>query len=59
MGGTHPDFDPFDEQPLRWVAFQRDMARTSLAADEEQAIIEMAKATSCAISGVSDEMSWS
>lgn len=59
MGGTQPYFDPYDEQPLRWVAFHRDMDRTSLAADDERAIIEMAKATSRAISEVSDRMSGS
>lgn len=59
MGGTHPYFDPYDEQPLRWVALNRDMDRTCLAADDEEAIIEMAKATFRAIYGVSDEMSGS
>jgi heme oxygenase len=50
-------FDPYgDEQPQRWAAFKRDMEGASFEANQEEAIIEMAKATFLAISEVSDEV---
>ena len=51
-------FDPYgDEQPQMWAAFRRDMDEASFSADQEEAIIEMAKATFLAIAEVSDEVS--
>lgn len=51
-------FDPYgDEQPQMWAAFRRDMDEASFDADQEEAIIEMAKATFIAIAEVSDEVS--
>ena len=51
-------FDPYgDEQPQKWAAFRRDMDEASFEADQEEAIIEMAKATFLAIAEVSDEVS--
>jgi heme oxygenase len=51
-------FDPYgDEQPQRWAAFRRDMDRASFEAADEEAIVEMAKATFVAIAEVSDEVS--
>lgn len=51
-------FDPYgDEQPQKWAAFRRDMDEASFSADQEEAIIEMAKATFLAIAEVSDEVS--
>lgn len=51
-------FDPYgDEQPQRWAAFKRDMDGASFAADQAEAIIEMAKSTFRAIAEVSDEVS--
>jgi heme oxygenase len=53
-------FDPYgDEQPQRWAAFKHDMDQASFEPTEEQAIIEMAKATFLAIAEVSDEVSQS
>jgi heme oxygenase len=51
-------FDPYgDEQPQKWASFRRDMDEASFSADQEEAIIEMAKATFIAIAEVSDEVS--
>jgi heme oxygenase len=51
-------FDPYgEEQPQRWAAFRADMDGLTFEADQEEAIIEMAKATFVAISEVSDEVS--
>ncbi len=51
-------FDPYgDEQPQMWAAFRSDMDEASFNADQEEAIIEMAKATFLAIAEVSDEVS--
>lgn len=51
-------FDPYgDEQPQRWAAFRRDMDEASLAADQQEAIIDMARSTFRAIAEVSDEVS--
>ncbi len=51
-------FDPYgDEQPQKWASFKRDMDEASFSADQEEAIIEMAKATFIAIAEVSDEVS--
>ena len=51
-------FDPYgDEQPQKWAAFRRDMDEASFEADQQEAIIEMAKATFLAIAEVSDEVS--
>jgi heme oxygenase len=51
-------FDPYgDEQPQRWAAFKRDMDQASFENTDEEAIIEMAKATFLAIAEVSDEIS--
>ena len=53
-------FDPYgDEQPHRWAAFKHDMDQASFETSEEEAIIEMAKATFLAIAEVSDEVSQS
>jgi heme oxygenase len=53
-------FDPYgEEQPQRWAAFKRDMEEASFAADQQEAIIEMAKMTFQAIAEVSDEVSQS
>jgi heme oxygenase len=53
-------FDPYgDEQPQRWAAFKRDMDGAFFAADQEDAIIEMAKSTFRAIAEVSDEVAGS
>jgi len=50
-------FDPYgDEQPQKWASFRRDMDEASFSADQEEAIIEMAKATFLAIAEVSDEV---
>ena len=50
-------FDPYgDEQPQKWASFRRDMDDASFSADQEEAIIEMAKATFLAIAEVSDEV---
>jgi heme oxygenase len=50
-------FDPYgEEQPQKWAAFRRDMDEASFEADQEEAIIEMAKATFLAIAEVSDEV---
>jgi len=51
-------FDPYgDAQPQKWAAFRRDMDEASFEADQEEAIIKMAKATFLAIAEVSDEVS--
>lgn len=51
-------FDPYhDEQPQKWAAFKREMDEASFEADQEEAIIEMAKTTFRAIAEVSDEVS--
>lgn len=51
-------FDPYgDEQPQMWAAFRRDMDEASFDANQEEAMIEMAKATFIAIAEVSDEVS--
>ncbi len=51
-------FDPYgDEQPQKWATFRRDMDEASLNADQQESIIEMAKATFLAIAEVSDEVS--
>ena len=51
-------FDPYgDEQPQMWAAFKRDMDEAEFDPAQEQAIIDMAKATFVAISEVSDEVS--
>ena len=51
-------FDPYgDQQPQKWAAFRREMDEASFEADQEEAIIEMAKATFLAIAEVSDEVS--
>jgi heme oxygenase len=51
-------FDPYgDEQPQRWAAFKRDMDGASFAADQQEAIVDMAKTTFRAIAEVSDEVS--
>jgi heme oxygenase len=51
-------FDPYgDEQPQRWAAFKRDMDGASFAAEQQEAIIEMAKSTFRAIAELSDEVS--
>ena len=51
-------FDPYgEEQPQKWAAFRRDMDEASLDAAQEEAIIEMAKATFLAIADVSEEVS--
>lgn len=50
-------FDPYgDEQPQRWAAFKRDMDTLDFGADQQEAIIDMAKDTFKAISEVSDEV---
>ena len=50
-------FDPYgNEQPQKWAAFRCDMDEASFEADQEEAIIEMAKATFLAIAEVSDEV---
>lgn len=50
-------FDPYgDEQPRRWAAFKRDMDTIDFGADQQEAIIDMAKDTFKAISEVSDEV---
>ena len=51
-------FDPYgDEQPQMWAAFRREMEEATFEADQEEAIIEMAKSTFQAIAEVSDEVS--
>jgi heme oxygenase len=51
-------FDPYgDEQPRKWASFKREMNGASFEADQEAAIIEMAKSTFQAIAEVSDEVS--
>ena len=51
-------FDPYgDEQPQMWASFRRDMDEAKFESAQEQAIIDMAKATFLAISEVSDEVS--
>jgi heme oxygenase len=51
-------FDPYgDEQPRKWAAFRREMDEATFGADQEEAIIEMAKTTFLAIAEVSDEVS--
>lgn len=51
-------FDPYgDEQPQKWADFKRELDEASFEADQEDAIIEMAKATFLAIAEVSDEVS--
>jgi len=51
-------FDPYgEEQPRKWAAFRREMDEASFEADQEEAIIEMAKTTFLAIAEVSDEVS--
>ncbi len=51
-------FDPYGaEQPHKWAAFKEAMDQTSFEASDEEAMIEMAKATFLAISEVSDEIS--
>jgi len=50
-------FDPYgDEQPQKWAAFKEQMNEASFDSDQEDAIIEMAKATFLAIAEVSDEV---
>jgi heme oxygenase len=51
-------FDPYgEEQPEKWADFRRGMDEASFEADQEEAIIEMAKTTFRAIAEVSDEVS--
>lgn len=51
-------FDPYgDEQPHRWAGFKQDMSDASFEPADQEAIIEMAKATFSAIAEVSDEVS--
>ena len=51
-------FDPYgDEQPQRWAAFKQQMDAASFDAAQEDAIVDMAKATFLAIAEVSDEVS--
>ena len=51
-------FDPYgEEQPQKWAAFRRGMDEASFEADQEEAIIELAKTTFRAIAEVSDEVS--
>lgn len=50
-------FDPYgDQQPQQWAAFKREMDSASLEADDEDAVVEMAKQTFAAIAEVSDEV---
>ena len=50
-------FDPYgDEQPQKWAAFKEQMDEASFESDQEDAIVEMAKATFIAIADVSDEV---
>jgi heme oxygenase len=50
-------FDPYgDEQPQKWGAFKQQMDEALLDPGEEDAIVEMAKATFRAIANVSDEV---
>jgi heme oxygenase len=50
-------FDPYGgEQPQKWAAFKQQMDEAPLDPDQEDAIVEMAKATFHAIADVSDEV---
>ena len=50
-------FDPYgDEQPQKWAAFKQQMDEASFDAAQEDAIVEMAKATFLAFAEVSDEV---
>lgn len=51
-------FDPYgDGQPQKWASFRREMEEAAFEAEQEEAIIEMAKTTFRAIAEVSDEVS--
>jgi heme oxygenase len=50
-------FDPYGEdQPQRWAAFKHDMDGTGFDAEQEESILEMAKATFLAIAEIADEV---
>ncbi|MCW8983843.1 MAG: biliverdin-producing heme oxygenase [Thermoanaerobaculales bacterium] len=50
-------FDPYgEEQPQKWAAFKKQMDEASFDVAQEDAIVEMAKATFLAIAEVSDEV---
>lgn len=51
-------FDPYGEEQRRmWASFREQMGEASIDADQEDAIVEMAKTTFLAIAEVSDEVS--
>jgi heme oxygenase len=49
-------FDPYgEEQPQKWASFRKKMDSASFDVAQQDAIVEMAKATFLAIAEVSDE----
>jgi heme oxygenase len=50
-------FDPYgEEQPQRWASFKRDMGGVVFDSEQEESILEMAKATFLAVAQISDEV---